>query len=259
LFISGIIIYIGYQIDNINHNNAYLMKKTSNHPLGLYHEMIDQGELKEDILQATVVDKFQSLFSLLHKNAENKDKSLLSKLFSNKEKDKTIKGLNIYGGVGRGKSMLMDLFYDLAPGLKNRVHFHAFMLEVHKEMHEWRYMDENSRIQKFGTSEDDPIPPLAASIAKKSPLLCFDEFQVTDVTDAMILGRLFEALFKRGVVLVLTSNRIPDDLYKDGLNRGLFLPTIELIKEKLDVTELNGPTDYRMERMKGMEWMELME
>ena len=91
------------------------------------------------------------------------------------------------------------------------------------------------------------------SIAEKSPLLCFDEFQVTDVTDAIILGRLFEALFARGVLLVLTSNRIPDDLYKDGLNRGLFLPTIELIKNKLEVVELNGPMDYRLERMKGME------
>ncbi|MDG1439056.1 MAG: cell division protein ZapE, partial [Emcibacteraceae bacterium] len=221
-------------------------------PLGRYHELIDQGKLKEDDLQAAVVDKIQALFLVLKDKAEKKDNGLLSKLFSKKEKNKTIKGLYIYGDVGRGKSMLMDLFYDLAPGLKNRVHFHAFMLEVHKEMHEWRYMYEKSRVQKFGTSEDDPIPPLAASIAKKSALLCFDEFQITDVTDAMILGRLFEALFKRGVVLVLTSNRIPDDLYKDGLNRGLFLPTIELIKEKLDVTELNGPMDYRMERMKGM-------
>jgi cell division protein ZapE len=127
------------------------------------------------------------------------------------------------------------------------------MLEIHQEIHEWRYMNSKDRKKNFGTDADDPIPPLAASIAANSPLLCFDEFQVTDVTDAMILGRLFEALFERGVLLVLTSNRIPDDLYKDGLNRALFLPTIELIKNKMDVTELNGPTDYRLERMKGME------
>ncbi|MBT5185483.1 MAG: cell division protein ZapE, partial [Kordiimonadaceae bacterium] len=156
--------------------------------------------------------------------------------------------------VGRGKSMLMDLFFDLAPiKEKRRVHFHAFMLEIHKEMHEWRYMDSAARIEKFGVKDDDPIPPLAAKIAAESSLLCFDEFQVTDVTDAMILGRLFKTLFEQGVVMVLTSNRIPDDLYKDGLNRGLFLPTIELIKNKLNIEALDGPTDYRMERMKGME------
>ena len=149
--------------------------------------------------------------------------------------------------------MLMDLFYDIAPGKKRRVHFHAFMLEIHKEMHEWRYMSAEDRIKKFGTDDDDPIPPLADSLYQESPLLCFDEFQVTDVTDAMILGRLFENMIEKGVILVLTSNRVPNDLYKDGLNRGLFIPTIDMIKEKMDVVELNGPTDYRLERMKGME------
>lgn len=228
------------------------MTKTSTQPFGRYYEMLDQGELKEDLLQAAVVDQFQALYLLLKDNEKKEDTGLFSKFFSKKKDQNTVKGLYIYGDVGRGKSMLMDLFYDLAPGKKRRVHFHAFMLEIHKEIHEWRYMDEKSRKEKFGISIDDPIPPLAASIAKNSPLLCFDEFQITDVTDAMILGRLFKALFERGVVLVLTSNRIPDDLYKDGLNRGLFLPTIEMLKEKLDVTELGGPTDYRMERMKGM-------
>ena len=229
------------------------MTKISYEPKGRYLEMIEQGELKNDARQADIVEKFQQLYQLLSSKDAQNNRGFLRKIFSFEEDEEAIKGLYIYGDVGRGKSMLMDLFYDLAPGQKRRVHFHAFMLEIHQRIHEWRYMNSKDRKKNFGTDADDPIPPLAASIAANSPLLCFDEFQVTDVTDAMILGRLFEALFERGVLLVLTSNRIPDDLYKDGLNRALFLPTIELIKNKMDVTELNGPTDYRLERMKGME------
>lgn len=229
------------------------MTKISNDPKGLYQEMIELGELKKDARQAEIVEKFQQLFLTLSAKNSRKKQNFFSKIFFPQNIETPIKGLYIYGDVGRGKSMLMDLFYDLAPGQKRRVHFHAFMLEIHQEMHEWRYMNSQKRIKKFGTDADDPIPPLAASIAEKSPLLCFDEFQVTDVTDAMILGRLFEALFERNVILVLTSNRIPDDLYKDGLNRVLFIPTIEMLKDKMDVTALNGQTDYRLERMKGME------
>ena len=216
--------------------------------------MINCGELKEDAIQARIVDKFQNLHQQLEITDQTSNKSFLKKLFASEKQNIAPRGLYIYGGVGRGKSMLMDLFFDLAPiKQKRRVHFHAFMLEIHKEMHEWRYMDEEERLDKFETSDNDPIPPLASQIYKNSKLLCFDEFQVTDVTDAMILGRLFGALFDLGVTLVLTSNRIPDDLYKDGLNRALFLPTIELIKRTLDVEALDGPTDYRLERMKGME------
>jgi len=226
------------------------MKKTSSGPVGRYQEMIECGELKKDAIQGLIVDKLQKLHQML---CLNDQKGLLGKIFSNEGPGNTARGLYIYGDVGRGKSMLMDLFYGLAPlSEKRRVHFHAFMLEIHKEMHEWRYMDAASRVKKFATADDDPIAPLAAKIAGSSKLLCFDEFQVSDVTDAMILGRLFKALFEHGVILVLTSNRIPDDLYKDGLNRGLFLPTIEMIKENLDVEALDGPTDYRLERMKGM-------
>ncbi|MBT6036213.1 MAG: cell division protein ZapE, partial [Kordiimonadaceae bacterium] len=230
------------------------MKNTFSDPLGRYHEMINCGELKEDAIQARIVDKFQNLHQQLEITDQTSNKSFLKKLFASEKQNIAPRGLYIYGGVGRGKSMLMDLFFDLAPiKQKRRVHFHAFMLEIHKEMHEWRYMDEEERLDKFETSDNDPIPPLASQIYKNSKLLCFDEFQVTDVTDAMILGRLFGALFDLGVTLVLTSNRIPDDLYKDGLNRALFLPTIELIKRTLDVEALDGPTDYRLERMKGME------
>ncbi|MBT4146475.1 MAG: cell division protein ZapE, partial [Gammaproteobacteria bacterium] len=230
------------------------MKNTFSDPLGRYHEMINCGELKEDAIQARIVDKFQNLHQQLEITDQTSNKSFLKKLFASEKQNIAPRGLYIYGGVGRGKSMLMDLFFDLAPiKQKRRVHFHAFMLEIHKEMHEWRYMDEEERLDKVETSDNDPIPPLASQIYKNSKLLCFDEFQVTDVTDAMILGRLFGALFDLGVTLVLTSNRIPDDLYKDGLNRALFLPTIELIKRTLDVEALDGPTDYRLERMKGME------
>lgn len=230
------------------------MKKTSSDPAGLYREMIKYGELREDAVQAHIVDKFQTLYLELENIKSTKEKGFFGKIFGGELKGTLPKGLYIFGDVGRGKSMLMDLFFNLAPlKEKRRVHFHAFMLEIHREIHQWRYSSSKDRIEKFGTDGDDPIPPLAALIAKSSRLLCFDEFQVTDVTDAMILGRLFGALFDLGVILVLTSNRIPDDLYKDGLNRSLFLPTIELIKEKLDVEPLDGPTDYRLERMKGME------
>ena len=229
------------------------MKKISSDPHGRYLEMIELGELKKDAMQANIVDTLQELHQNLAAIERQKEKSIFSQLFTSKLNIKSIKGLYIYGDVGRGKSMLMDLFFNLAPiSKKRRVHFHAFMLEIHKEIHLWRYMDSAERIEKFNIKDDDPIPPLAAKIAKTSLLLCFDEFQVNDVTDAMILGRLFKVLFEKGVVLVLTSNRDPDDLYKDGLNRGLFLPTIELIKNNLTIKALDGPMDYRMERMKGV-------
>jgi cell division protein ZapE len=151
-----------------------------------------------------------------------------------------VKGLYMWGGVGRGKSMLMDLLFDAVEVPKQRRHFHAFMQWVHSEMNAAR---------KLGV--DDAIAPVAAKLAGDVRFLAFDEMQITDITDAMIVGRLFEALFAAGVVIVTTSNRHPDELYKNGLNRALFVPFIDLIKERLVVHELRSPTDYRQGRLAG--------
>lgn len=151
------------------------------------------------------------------------------------------KGVYMYGGVGRGKSMLMDMFYSALPqGLKKRrVHFHTFMIEVHEYFHSRRQADDISE------GVDDLIPSLASVIRARAQVLCFDEFHVTDVTDAMILGRLFSTLFDRGVIVVATSNWAPDDLYKGGLQRERFLPFIDLLKKRMDVVHLESETDYR--------------
>jgi len=215
--------------------------------------MLSDGELRPDDHQQQIAGKLQTLHHSLIGYEENisQKPSFLNRLFTPKAKVIAPKGLYIHGDVGRGKSMIMDLFYSTAPVmLKRRVHFHAFMLDLHRAMHDWRYMEADARKELHGTDMDDPIPPLAEKIAKESLLLCFDEFQVTDVTDAMILGRLFSGLLERGVVMVLTSNRPPDDLYLGGLNRELFLPSIAMIKDRLEVASLNGPIDYRMARMK---------
>jgi cell division protein ZapE len=230
-------------------------KNTAKTPQKLYELMLEKGQLKADVLQAEIVEHFEELHEALksYDPLELKGGGFLHKIFGKTPSKNIPSGLYIYGGVGRGKSMLMDLFFDCAPtAQKRRVHFHSFMLEIHGFLHQWRYMNSADRKGLLGTDQDDPIPPLAAKVAQESLLLCFDEFQVTDVTDAMLLGRLFEELFSRGVIMVLTSNRIPDDLYKDGLNRGIFLPTIELIKNRLQIIALDGPVDYRMQRMQGV-------
>lgn len=150
------------------------------------------------------------------------------------------KGLYLWGGVGRGKSMLMDMFAKSVKQPTRRVHFHAFMQEIHDGMHKAR-----------AQGVEDPLKPVADAVIADVKVLAFDEMQITDITDAMIVGRLFEMLFAAGVVIVTTSNRLPDDLYKDGLNRQLFVPFIDLIKEKLVIWELASPTDYRQNRLSG--------
>ena len=162
-----------------------------------------------------------------------------------------MKGIYLYGPTGRGTSMLMDLFYSATPEpRKKRAHFHAFMARIHDLVRQWREGDSKSRKTVFGTHKgDDPIPPIAKLIASEARLLCFDELQVTDIADAMILGRLFEALFEDRVVLAVTSNRAPEDLYKNGINRQLFTPFIDIIRDRCEVVQTAGARDWRLDRL----------
>ncbi|MFN4165339.1 MAG: cell division protein ZapE [Ferrovibrio sp.] len=215
--------------------------------LDSYRQKLTAGDLAEDPAQELAVEKLELLSHRLQHYRPGED-SWLQKLSFGRKREPAPQGLYIYGDVGRGKSMLMDLFFSAAPvEKKRRVHFHAFMQEVHAEIFRYRQLpDEYAEKKKGG---DDPIRPLAKKIAEASWLLCFDELQVTDVADAMILGRLFEKLFERGVVVIATSNRAPDDLYQGGLNRQLFLPFIALFKDKLDVLHLAAQRDYRLQRL----------
>lgn len=223
-------------------------------PLARYRRRIAEGVLRPDPAQAAAVEKLQRLHRQLRSytppDPEANGNSLLSRLGFGRKKQPAIdppRGLYFWGGVGRGKSMLMDLFFDTTPvPKKRRVHFNAFMLEVHQRIHEWR----QSGAAAEGENAD-PIPPLARRIAAEAWLLCFDEFHVVDIADAMILGRLFQALFGLGVIVVATSNWAPDDLYRDGLQRDRFLPCIAMIKKKLEVAELDGGRDYRLDRLRG--------
>jgi cell division protein ZapE len=162
------------------------------------------------------------------------------------------RGVYLWGPVGRGKSMLMDLFFETAPmEPRRRLHFLDFMARVHRLVGEWRNGDAAARRARFGQAKgEDPIPPVADVIAGEARLLCFDELQVTDIADAMILGRLFEALFARGVTLVSTSNRPPDELYKNGINRQLFLPFIAMLKARMEIVAVAGGRDHRTERLR---------
>jgi cell division protein ZapE len=211
-------------------------------PLAAYRCRVAEGKLTSDPAQLLAAEKLQSLHNALARSNGQSQRSWRERLGLAHRAEPATQGLYIFGGVGRGKSMLMDLFFAGAPiEKKRRVHFLAFMLEVHDSLHAWRQ-----------TAHGEPIPQLAKSIAENTRLLCFDEFQVTNIADAMLLGRLFAALFEEGLVVVATSNAAPDDLYKDGLQRERFLPFIALLKEKLDILQLDGSVDYRRIRIRDL-------
>jgi cell division protein ZapE len=213
-----------------------------------YAAHVAAGEIERDPAQERVLDLLASLEKRLAEHRLARKSSSLGWLFGAREReDEQIKGLYVYGEVGRGKTMLMDLFFAASPvARKRRVHFHEFMAEVHERVQGFRNK------LKFGEVRDgDPIQLTAAAIADETWLLCFDEFHVTDIADAMILGRLFKRLFELGVVVVATSNVAPDDLYRDGLNRGLFLPFIALIEQYMDVVQLQARADFRLEKLAG--------
>ncbi|MGN8154439.1 cell division protein ZapE [Agrobacterium sp. 22094] len=220
------------------------------------HSVVEQlnaltasGELKADAAQLGVAAHLDRILSDLKLRKPAKKKSALGWMFARKAAaSPSVKGLYVHGSVGRGKTMLMDMFFQMAPvEKKRRCHFHEFMADVHNRVHAHR-----QKLKNGETKQADPIPPVAAQLLAEAELLCFDEFTVTDIADAMILARLFTELFANGCTLVTTSNVVPDNLYKDGLNRGLFLPFIDLLKQNVDVVSLDSPIDYRMEKVKSL-------
>jgi cell division protein ZapE len=225
---------------------------TARGPLPAYRALIAAGELTPDPAQALAAEQLQALWNRLRgydppRRAHNGN-GFFARLLRHRSTEDAVEpganGLYVVGEVGRGKSMLMDLFFAAADvRRKKRIHFHQFMQDAHACIHAWK------RANPDGT---DPIPPLADSIAAEAVLLCFDEFQVNDIADAMILGRLFEALFDRGVVVVATSNTRPDDLFKGQPGRDAFLPFIALLKRRLEVLVMDAGRDFRRARLRGM-------
>ncbi|MEN3113046.1 cell division protein ZapE [Uliginosibacterium paludis] len=201
-----------------------------------YDALLGMRGYTADPAQLRAIARLQQLYTeLLEFKARRR--TTLRKLFIHPDLPRSV---FLWGGVGRGKSFIMDCFFDTLPyKRKRRVHFHAFMQEIHSQL-------------RAHQNEDDPLACVAEVIAKQTRLLCFDEFHVSDIADAMILGRLLQALFERGVVFVMTSNYPPDGLYPNGLQRQNFLPTIELIKRQFDVLEVDNCTDYRMRTLEAL-------
>ncbi|MET0360785.1 MAG: cell division protein ZapE [Sphingobium sp.] len=205
-----------------------------------YEELVAAGEIRPDPDQRAAAGRLDGIAKALEAEGSGGGRGgLFARLFG--KKAEPVRGLYMWGGVGRGKSMLMDLFYDmLNVGQKRRAHFHEFMMDVHDRLRTARQSEKG-----------DPIPPVVESIAAEARVLCFDEMVVNNMADAAILSRLFTGLLDAGVTIITTSNRVPDDLYKDGLNRHLFLPFIDLLKARLGVITLDGPVDYRLDRLAG--------
>lgn len=213
----------------------------------LYDKRVGEGVLEGDLAQRALADRFDRLLGELATAQANgtSKRTPLGWLLAKSKPKTSVRGLYIHGSVGRGKTMLMDWFHELAPvKAKRRAHFFAFMEDVHARINAQRVA-----YKRGETREEDPIPPVARSIASQAKLISFDEFHVLDIADAMILLRLFTVLFEEGVTLVATSNVVPDHLYENGLNRSLFLPFIDLLKAHCDVWNLDARTDYRRERL----------
>ena len=214
-----------------------------------YDKKVERGEIDRDEEQRALALRFDELLEALSAKRLSRKTSALGWIFAKKQTAESVRGLYVWGDVGRGKTMVMDLFFEIVPvKRKGRYHFHEFMRDMHERIKQARADIAEGRIKG-----NDPITPVADALAQEVRLVCFDEFSVTDIADAMLLGRLFTRLFELGVVMVATSNVDPDLLYKDGLNRQLFLPFIALLKTRCEVLRLDARTDFRMEKLGGEE------
>src|SRR6266700_2058116 len=212
-----------------------------------YETLVSSGAIEADPAQADAAEALAALEERLSSYKPFRKQGLLGRLFGDKDEPPP-RGLYVHGEVGRGKTMLMDLFFQHSTvEHKRRAHFHEFMADVHERIYDYR-----QSIARGETSDGDVITLTANAIFEESWLLCFDEFHVTDIADAMILGRLFAKLLELGTVVVATSNVAPDDLYKGGLNRSLFLPFIKQITDHMDVLRLDARTDFRLEKLQGV-------
>ncbi|MGV6875108.1 cell division protein ZapE [Pseudochelatococcus sp. B33] len=212
-----------------------------------YEALVASGAIERDPAQERLVGRLDELVAALKAPRPVRGGRLARLLGGREARTEPARGLYVWGSVGRGKTMLMDLFMEAAPvERKRRAHFNDFMSDVHERIFRFR-----QRVREGKEKDTDPIPRVAAQLASEATLLCFDEFTVTDIADAMILGRLFSALFGLGVTIVATSNVVPDRLYEGGLNRALFVPFIALLTERMEVVELASRTDYRLEKLSG--------
>ncbi len=230
-------------------------------PSSHYNRLVSEKLIREDDRQKRALATLDELWLDLQSSSDSSSsgapkKSVLSSWFSALREDVPVvvhpNNIYLYGTVGTGKSMIMDLLYDSVPGKdKARVHFHEFMLDVHRKIHHWRQFERKS-------SDDDPILPVANKLRARARLLCFDEFQVTDVADAMILKRLFEQMMGKGMRFVMTSNRAPEELYKGGLNRPLFEPFItDVLRTRFKIVDLSSSNDYRLVGQKSLKTVHL--